>query len=277
MTARLSRCLLLAFLDCALFATHLAAQGRVAGLRGVVTGVQGQPLEGVELTVVGAAPTAISDMQGRFALDGIEPGWRILTIRRIGFRAQRLGAELKDGEVKEVSIVLEAGVFELPELTVSARSLKPVEYAWTTRYDDFFRRRRTGFGVFLTRADIERRHPFHTPNLLAGVSGVKLRFRHAGLSGTDVAFLGCERVSVWIDGQKQRYPDIPSDDLGRKPNPGSTMMRSRRMDTTAMATGSYLQRVLPIQIELLEVFRGPSEMPAEFLDDSCAAVAIWTR
>jgi hypothetical protein len=39
----------------------------------------------------------------------------------------------------------------------------------------------------------------------------------------------------------------------------------------------YLDDVLPSQIEAMEIFRGPAEMPAEFLDDSCAAIAIWTR
>jgi hypothetical protein len=27
----------------------------------------------------------------------------------------------------------------------------------------------------------------------------------------------------------------------------------------------------------MEIFRGVAQIPAEFLDDSCAAVAIWTR
>jgi len=35
--------------------------------------------------------------------------------------------------------------------------------------------------------------------------------------------------------------------------------------------------VLPSQIEMIEVYREPAEMPAEFLDDSCAVIAIWTR
>jgi hypothetical protein len=33
---------------------------------------------------------------------------------------------------------------------------------------------------------------------------------------------------------------------------------------------------LPSQIELVEVYRGPAEMPPEFLPDECAIV-IWTR
>jgi hypothetical protein len=41
--------------------------------------------------------------------------------------------------------------------------------------------------------------------------------------------------------------------------------------------GAALDRLLPSQTELMELYRGPAEMPAEFLDDSCAAIVISTR
>jgi hypothetical protein len=178
----------------------------------------------------------------------------VVRVRRIGFNAQYLSASLQAGETKTVEIVLDPGTVELPELSVTARSVKPIEYAWTTRYDDFFRRRQTGFGVYLTREDIDKRKPFRTPNLLVGIAGIRLRFYHSGPGGTDVEFSRCPRVSVWIDGQKQRF-----------------------VAGTGLGLGELLERVLPSQIALMEVYRGPAEMPAEFLDDSCAAVGIWTR
>jgi hypothetical protein len=87
-----------------------------------------------------------------------------------------------------------------------------------------------------------------------GIAGIRLRFYHSGPGGTDVEFSRCPRVSVWIDGQKQRF-----------------------VAGTGLGLGELLDRVLPSQIALMEVYRGPAEMPAESLDDSCAAVAIWTR
>lgn len=44
-----------------------------------------------------------------------------------------------------------------------------------------------------------------------------------------------------------------------------------------MMTGEMLQRILPSQIEMIEVYVGPAQMPAEALGNSCAAIMIWTR
>lgn len=203
---------------------------------------------------------------GRFSLSGIEAGEAVVRIRRIGYGAQYFGATFRPGESRDVEIVLIPGALELPEIKVTARSAKPIEYAWTTRYDDFFRRRLVGLGVYRSRDYIERAHPFRTANLLTGIAGIHLRFRHSGPSGTDVIFNRCERVSVWIDGSKQRFPEIPEDRRRRFPKEG-----------TGMALSELLERVSPSQIEMIEVYRGPSEMPAEFIDDSCGAVAMWTR
>ena len=43
-------------------------------------------------------------------------------------------------------MLLEPGKFELPEIEVTARYAKPARYAGTNKYDDYFRRRRIGFG-----------------------------------------------------------------------------------------------------------------------------------
>ncbi len=38
-----------------------------------------------------------------------------------------------------------------------------------------------------------------------------------------------------------------------------------------------LDRIGPFQIELIDVYRGVSDLPAEFHDDNCAAIVIWTK
>ncbi len=244
------------------------AQTEPAELRGVVTGVTGNPIEGVEILVVGPGLMATTDAAGQFAVRGIAEAQYVVRVRRIGYKAQQFGADLRGGTVKEVEIILETGAYELPEVAVTARALKPIEYGWTTRYDDFFRRRRVGLGYFFTRADIQRKSPYQTPNILAGIPGVHLRFRQLGPRGTDVEFIGCDRVSVWVDGWKLR-PDGDDTVVAKR--------RGRKRVVMDAVTGSLLQRILPSQIELMEVYKGPASMPAEFIDDSCAAIAIWTR
>jgi hypothetical protein len=41
--------------------------------------------------------------------------------------------------------------------------------------------------------------------------------------------------------------------------------------------GELLDRIKPSDIEMMEIFRGPSELPPEFNDGNCGAIAIWTR
>jgi hypothetical protein len=87
-------------------------------------------------------------------------------------------------------------------------------------------------------------------------------------------------VSVWVDGWRQRYPEIPEEARNAartKRMTASGFLRSTGPDTLGMALGNLLERVLPSQIELMEVYKGASQIPAEFLDDSCAAVVMWTR
>lgn len=265
-------------LPACLYAASLSGQSPQGQITGVVTGTVGDVVDGAEIRLVGTTHSASSDAKGWFAIRGVPKGVYVVEVRRIGFRAQRLGASIDEAEVKEVRIILERGTYELPELTVTVRRLKPIEYGWTTRYDDFFRRKQVGLGAYIMRDQIDRRGAGRTPSLLAGVRGVRLKYRHLGVSGTDVEITGCSQVSVWIDGHKQRYADVP--------RPGALNGPTRRvgglqhpvkLDNSGAVTASHLERVLPSQIEMIEVYRGPAEMPAEFLDDSCAAIAVWTR
>jgi hypothetical protein len=38
-----------------------------------------------------------------------------------------------------------------------------------------------------------------------------------------------------------------------------------------------LSRVSAPQVEMVEVYRGVSELPEEFRENACAAIGIWTR
>jgi outer membrane receptor protein involved in Fe transport len=41
--------------------------------------------------------------------------------------------------------------------------------------------------------------------------------------------------------------------------------------------GDALSMINAADVEGIEVYRGPSELPAEFMSDDCAAIVIWTR
>ena len=234
---------------------------KLSTVRGRITTASARPIGEAEIGVLGTSLASFSNDSGKFELRGIPPGERIIRVRKIGFKPLHLVAKLAAGQAQEIVIVLEPGAYELPNVEVTARAAKPIEYAWTTKYDDFLRRRSNGFGHYLTREQIERRHAFRTPNLLAGIPGIRLIFRHSGIGGTEVVFSRCGRVSVWIDGFQQRMSEIA-------PSVG---------ETTPSMLGEFLERLRPSEIEAVEVYAGPAEMPGEFLNDSCAAIVIWSR
>ena len=238
-------------------AGNLPAQApsqRPAQLRGLVRTQQEVPVPDAEISLLGTTYAARTDSVGRFVVLDIPPGEYVVRVRRIGFQAQDLGARLSAGENKEVTIVLSEGLVQLPEITVTARSAKPIEYANTAKYDEFFRRRAVGLGRYLSRRDIEKKSASRTVSLLAGLPGVRVMMGVPGTSPTKVWFRACMQVSVWVDG----WVLSP---VARSPG----------------EVAEVLDRVHPLSIEMIEVYDSPAVMQAEFLGDSCAAIVIWTR
>src|ERR1043166_2467456 len=228
---------------------------------GRITTPGGVPLPGAEVTVLERSLSATSDSGGRFVIDSLDSREYSVRVRRIGFRAQLLSLHLRPSDSKEYQIVMEAAPVTLPEVEVTAAPAKPVEYAFTHKYDDFFRRKRVGLGGYITREDLERLRPNGTADALRTVGGVHLIYRQYGI--VDVRIRTCRTIGVWIDGAKQ-----PPGQLYRKP--------TGQQDSAAISVGDAVSHIRPSEIEMIEVYRGPSEMPAEFLSDECAIV-IWTR
>lgn len=156
----------------------------------------------------------------------------------------------------------------LPEITVEAdRYAKPAKYAATTKYDDFFRRRKLGFGTFFTRDEIEKMNAFHTHEIIRDVPGVRVSSVSADPEMVRIRLSGCDQVAVYIDGRRLIRPmaaPVPG---------GSGGIRSMGDNTLAL----MLAQISVPQIEMMEVYRRVAEIPGELNEDACAVIAIWTR
>jgi len=163
-------------------------------------------------------------------------------------------------------VVLEPGSYELPEVRVLARYAKPAAYAGTSKYDDYFTRRRLGLGQFISREDIDRRGPFQVAQMLEGKAGIKVSITPSGV-GTAVSFARCRewppKINVYLD--------------GRKMIPRHYLESTRRAGGLGHPVGELLDRISVADVELIEIFRGPSELPPEFNDGNCGAISLWTR
>jgi len=134
--------------------------------------------------------------------------------------------------------------------------------------------RRIGLGILITREDIAARVVFATHELLQGTPGVRV------WNGPPkrIRFVRCQDpggISIFIDGVRQ----ISNASSGDRDPPGFAGI-PRRASTSSREDEpeiEILSRINPSDVEMIEVYRGASEIPGVFHWNGCAVVAIWTR
>ena len=142
-------------------------------LKGVIAdSATGQPISGAWINLVGVDVEDRTGAGGAFRLNGIGLGTHIFMVRSLGFapRGFRLTITWSNiGEVDLGTIRLAANATRLEDLNVVAR--------FPSLLTGFNRRRERGFGHFITRAEIERRRPLRSTDLLRRVPGVAVQCR----------------------------------------------------------------------------------------------------
>ena len=114
---------LLLVLSAFLMAAPLAGQqpGRVVGR--VVDADRGSPISGAQLEVVGTPVTALSALDGRYALQPLPAGPVSIRVRMIGFSPKVVtGVIVPDGGTIAQDIALTASAVQLAEISVSAEA-----------------------------------------------------------------------------------------------------------------------------------------------------------
>ena len=252
-------------LTCAL-AFPLVANAQVSSqrnwVRGSISDSAGHPLIAAEIEIPELGRTTKTDEDGQFSLEAVPAGILTLRIRAIGYRpqAQRILVQASTGW--RGRITLSALPVQLPEVSTIGRFGKPPEYAYTTKYDDFFRRRRLGFGRFITKTDMEERAVTDFNQLLYWIPGVRVIHGKTmrGFAGTysSIRMSRCPdlNVALYVDGIKVNWhsPDPPD-----------------------QALADFLATILPHRLEFVEVYHGTSQVPSDLDRSACAAIVIWTR
>lgn len=219
-------------------------------IRGQVTDSLGIPISRAEVLLRSASITILTDTLGLFSFGPVESGLHLLQVRAIGWRPVYFTIQTEPGEEWVGRVGLEPVPQTLPEIRVTSPLAKPERYAGTAKYDDFFRRRRTATGVFRLRDEIERLAPLNAADLLKGIPSVRVSFSG---SSTSIRFDRCNqpgaKAGVWLDGVR---------------------VKARSHDEA-------LSLIHPNDIEAIEIYSSVSRIPGEFLDDSCAAIVVWSR
>ena len=204
---------------------------------------------------------AVTDAFGRFSLRlRTQPGYRVRATRQ-GYRTNSTPVLWTDGhDFLQIELRLDRSSVLLAPIEIVARSRRQPSAV----LESFRGRLRTGMGQYITRADIEKRQPPAVTDLLATVPGVRLE----SSSGT-----GLRRV-VYLTRALTGPRDCPAQIfidgfLLQRGNPFSNVDPGFTIDDV----------VSPDAIEGIEIYRGLSTVPAEFLTPlaHCGVVAIWTR
>ena len=202
---------------------------------------------------------AVTDALGRFRFERARNERYRLEVRAVGYR-ETITPDLwtADRDFTAIEVRLLPNAVLLAPLEIVA--LSPPRTSPVLEAMEF--RRTRGFGIQITRQEIEERQPLRVTDMLMEIPGVYADRSGTGASGRSLrmgralpgpAGGNCP-VQIWVDGMLATKPvaggDVSVDDL-----------------------------VLPQDVEAIEVFKGLGSVPPEFLNvyARCGVIAIWTR
>lgn len=196
--------------------------------------------------------STVADDSGRFVLRAAQAGSYMVEAQSLGYLPSQVGPiRVEDSRATAVELRLSGNAVPLEAIRVLAQPRNPrLERA------GFYSRKQTGLGVFMDRAEIERRADLGITSLFRGRAGIRI-MRTSG--GRPVIVL---RGGV-----------------------GSSMRAGSYCPARVLINGldAYdfdLEMDLDVdEIEGVEIFRGASSVPAEFggARSMCGVVLFWLR
>ncbi len=200
------------------------------------------PIGGARVSVHGTQLATATDSSGQFTLKDLGAGVSVIDIRAVGYAPGSWRVPLQPRQVLTQRFELELLAVDLPEVVVKGR--QPL---WARRFNDFERRRRSGIGYFLTQEQIESANPTSLIDVLVTVRGVQQ------------VCVTNDCIAKMVRSPPGCYPQYYLDG-----NESSTY---------------FARHTPPRDVRGVEIYRGASETPGEFLgtNSGCGVIAIWTK
>jgi len=236
---------LVALLTAAAAPCRAQQQQKTGAVAGVVRDSRGNRLTNVEVTATSVARTARTDSAGRFVLTGLPAGTQELSLRRLTYAPATDSVDIAVGDTADVEIELGVVAQQLTAVIVQSDPER------MHQMDAFEARRKQGFGYFITRSQIENRHPLLLSDMVRLIPGAVLTPSYNGR--TTLRFARVTRANCppqfFVDGM-QVY-------------------------------GFSIDDMPPGDVEGVELYAGAAGLPPEFNNMHstviCGAVIIWTR
>ena len=258
----------------------LPAPGLISG---TVTDLTQRPIQRAIVTIIPGGREVLTDAEGHFEFISRAAGLHVISVRALGYthRLHQVAIGAEAGWRGRIELSLP--VHQLSEIETTVNAWKPAEYAGTSRYDGYFQRKRLGFGTFLSRDEIDRLSAIHFTQILQRVPGFRVNYTPPGTQQppTSVKITRCNtdnppKVAVYVDGVRRRSgfnelsqgTGVALDGRGR---------RRAGFYKPQEEFAELLDDINPRDIEMMEVYRGVSQIPADFDRDVCAVIAVWTR
>lgn len=225
-----------------------AAQAGNAQVTGTIIDASSRSaIRGADVVHVGGGRTVVTDSLGHFAIGDLPSGIVRFVVRSVGFPVKRVAVALTKGESL-------SKVIELDSSSAARVAAQPLPGVVLTaprppmpRFVDFERRRLTGRGQYLVREEIEKSGVGSLQGAMRGLRGVNIDC--GGGSGCIIrmarAPMRCSPEYIVDEHVDNIFgPDTPIRD-----------------------------------IEGIEVYTGPSDVPGEFAGRSagCGVIVVWTR
>lgn len=221
-----------------------AAQRRTGAVSGLVKDSAGTPIRDVEVVALRSGRSIRTDTAGHFILAGLPSGATDLGIRRIAFEPVVVNVDVPESDTTDIDIRLGGVAQILPTVVVN-------DHAEHVRLlAEFEARRKNGVGHFITRAQIEKRHPLFLSDMVRSIPGASIVPAENGRAVLRFArsHNGCP-PQYFLDGLR--------------------------------VTSFNIDDVPPGDVEGVELYAGAAGLPPEFNqlygNTICGTVAIWTR
>lgn len=203
-------------------------------------------VSGAMVELLGARRLDTTNANGAFRLDAVPHGAYALRVRRIGYLPIVVPVDISDTDTEHTLLLPEVPT-RLPGVTVEGQRTD-----LPRRFYEAYRRSEIRYGYFFTAQEIDRINPFDMESLFYRIPGARINERWLAFGRCDPT-RGPAKVQVWIDGFR----------ITRNGGPGEAR--------------DALRLVHPSSVQIMEVYTSVSSIPAEFYDDACAVVAIWTK
>ncbi|HEX8904046.1 MAG TPA: carboxypeptidase regulatory-like domain-containing protein [Longimicrobiaceae bacterium] len=193
---------------------------------------------------------ARSNDDGSFTLRLRDPGEFKLRVQRLGYRtATSEAVPVQAQQTVRVELRISTAEVALSPLTVTGRTDAP--RSPRLEREGFYQRQQLHVGAFVTREQIDRQRPLHPSQALRGIPGVRVQQINGSTQG------------VVVITRRERGGCIPL----------------LLVDNAVMGAEDIDLQIGAKDIDGIEVYRGPSEIPGRYISlaSACGLIVVWSR